>query len=135
MHEPRPERNAGQFRRVVQEREPEPVGEYPVGGELITGHGARPGKVLVWRGPQRLLGRCQVPDLNAVAGRDGRRAARRVGGEDDHAHRRDRPDLAEDARYALVEGLLTAVPGRDQRFHVDDHRPEGQLPGLGEQVG
>ena len=103
MHEPGPERNAGQFRRVVQERKPQPVGEYPVGGELITCHRARPGKIVVRRGPQRLVGGCQVPDLKAVADRDGGRAARRVGGEDDRAHRRDRPDLAEDACYALVK--------------------------------
>ena len=103
MHEPGPERNASQLGRVVQERKPEPVGEYPVGGELITCHGARPGKVPVWRGPQRLLSGCQVPDLEAVAGRDGGRPARRVGGEDDHAQRRDRPGVAEDARYALIE--------------------------------
>jgi hypothetical protein len=66
----------------------------------------------VRRGPQRLRGGCQVPDLKAVAGRDGGRAASRVGGEDDHAHRRDGPNVAEDARYALVKGFLAAVPGR-----------------------
>ena len=79
-------------------------------------------------------GHCQVPDLKAVAGRGGGRAASRVGGEDDHAHRRDGPDVAEDARYALVKGFLAAVPGRDQRFHVENHRLGRQLPGLGEQV-
>ena len=73
-----------------------------VGGELITCHGARLGKVLVRRGPQRLPGGCQVPDLKAVARRYGGRAASRVGGEDHHAHRRNRPDVAEDARDALV---------------------------------
>jgi hypothetical protein len=36
MHELRPGRNAGQLRRVVQKRKPEPIGEYPVDGELIT---------------------------------------------------------------------------------------------------
>ena len=103
MHEPGPERDAGQFRRVVQERKPEPMGEYPVGGELITCYGARPGKVTVRRGPQRLVGGCQVTDLKAVAGRDGGRAASRIGGEDDSAHRRDRPNVAEDVRYATVK--------------------------------
>ena len=42
-------------------------------------------------------------DLNAVVGRDGGRAAGRVGREDHHAHRRDRLDVAEDARDALVK--------------------------------
>jgi arginine/lysine/ornithine decarboxylase len=64
---------------------------------------ARPGKAVVRRDPQRLVRRSQVPDLNAVAGRHHGRAARRVGGEHDHAHRRDRPDVAEDARDAPVE--------------------------------
>src|ERR1700759_2860892 len=103
MHEPGTEWNVSQFRRVVQEGEPDPVGEYPVGGELITCHGARPGKLLVWCGPQRLLSGCQVPDLEALVYRVGRRAARRVSGEDDHAHRRDRAGAAEDACYALIE--------------------------------
>jgi hypothetical protein len=65
MHEPGPERNAGQLRHVVQERKPEPVGKHAVGGKLITGHGARPGKALVRRDPQRLLGGRQVPEFLA----------------------------------------------------------------------
>ncbi len=48
--------------------------------------------------------------------------------------RENRPDVAEDARYAPVKGFLAAVPGRDQRFHVEDHRPDRQLPGRSEQI-
>ena len=69
MHELGPERNAGQLRHVVQERKSKPLGEQPVSGELIT-HGTGLGKVTVRRDPQRLAG-YQVPDLKAVAGRDG----------------------------------------------------------------
>ena len=103
MHEPGPERNAGQLRHVVQERKPEPIGEHPIGGDLITGHRARPGKALTRRDTQRLLGGRQVPDLEAVAGRGGGRTASRVGGKDHHLHRRDRPDVAENVPYALVK--------------------------------
>ena len=59
----------------AQEPVPQPIGEYPVGGELITCHGARPGKVVVRRGPQRASRGGEVPDLKVVAGRDGGRAA------------------------------------------------------------
>jgi len=76
---------------------------YAVGGELITGHGARPGKTLVRRDPQRLLGGRQVPDLNAITGGHRGGAACRVGGKDHHPHRRNRPDAAEDARYTPVK--------------------------------
>jgi len=56
MHEPGPERNAGQLGHVVQERKPEEIGEYAIGWDLITGHGARPGKALIRHDTQRLLG-------------------------------------------------------------------------------
>lgn len=74
MHELGTERNVRQLRHAVQEGKPEPIGEHPVGRDLITCHRAGPGKAVVRGGPQRLVGRCQVPDLNAVAGRmaDGR---------------------------------------------------------------
>src|SRR6516164_9172767 len=57
MHEPRAERDAGQLRRVVQKRKPEPVSEDPVGGQLITGNGTGAGKAVIRRGAQRLAGR------------------------------------------------------------------------------
>ena len=134
MHELGPERNAGQLRHVVQESKPKPAGEQPVSGELITCHGTGPGKVTVRRDPQWLAGGCQVPDLKALAGRDGGGAAGRVGRDDHGAHRREQPDLAEDARNAPVKRLLAAAPRGNQRLHVDDHRPDRQLPGLGEHV-